>query len=141
MIAEEGLAGYVRLAGFMSDVWPAMAAADVVCIPSKSDAFPVVMLEAMAAGRPIVATRVGGIPEAITHDVNGLLVEAEAPYELADSVSRLLADPGRAAMLGLAAHTTVAERFDARHVAQRYIDTYERLASRKGVADASAAFA
>ncbi len=141
MIADDGLSGHVRLAGFLSDVWPAMAASDVVCIPSKCDAFPVVMLEAMAAGRPIVATRVGGIPEAMTHDVDGLLIDADSPEVMASAVSELLADPGRAAMLGLKAHATVVRRFDARQVTHRYIETYERLASRKEVAHASAAFA
>lgn len=140
-LRADGLSDCVRLAGFMSDVWPAMAAADVVCIPSKSEAFPVVMLEAMAVGRPIVATRVGGIPEAITHDGNGLLVESDAPDDLASAVRALLVDPGRAAMLGLKARATTCERFDAAIVAQRYVETYERLAIGKEVARAELTFA
>ncbi|MCB9857608.1 MAG: glycosyltransferase [Phycisphaerales bacterium] len=140
-ICAEGLGDCVRLAGFMSDVWPAMAAADVVCIPSKSEAFPVVMLEAMAVSRPIVATSVGGIPEAISHDVNGLLVAPGAPVELANAVRSLLFDPGRAAMLGVKARASVCERFDAAKVAQRYVDTYDELAIGREVAHAAVTFA
>ena len=112
-----------------------MAAADVVCIPSKSEAFPVVLLEAMAVGRPIVATRVGGIPEAINDNENGLLVEPENPQALALSVQSLLGDPGHAAMLGVRARATACERFDVAKVAERYVDTYEQLVHGKEVAD------
>lgn len=141
IIREADLHDCVQLAGFMSDVWPAMAAADVVCIPSKSEAFPVVMLEAMAVGKPIVATRVGGIPEAIHDDVNGLLVEPNAPEALADAVRSLLKDPGHAAMLGANARASVSERFDAAVVAQRYVEVYADLAQGKEVPDGSVAFA
>jgi glycosyltransferase involved in cell wall biosynthesis len=140
MITDEGLEHNVRLAGFMPDVWPAMAAADVVCIPSKSDAFPVVMLEAMSVGRPIVGTRVGGIPEAIVHDVNGLLVEPDAADDMATAINELLRDPGRAAVMGQNARATACDRFDARHVARQYVETYENFVRTKEVAHASAAF-
>ncbi|HPF38600.1 MAG TPA: glycosyltransferase family 4 protein [Phycisphaerae bacterium] len=140
-ISAAGLADEVRLAGFMPDVWPAMAATDVICIPSKCEAFPVVMLEAMAVSRPIVATRVGGIPEAIEHDVNGLLVEPEAPDAMATAIASLLRDPGHAAMLGIRARQTVCDRFDAAKVAQQYVDTYRRLTQGKEAPDAVVAFA
>lgn len=140
VINEHDLADCVRLAGFVPDVWPAMAAADVVCIPSKSEAFPVVMLEAMALGRPIVATRVGGVPEAITHNVDGLLVDPNEPDELACAVRSLLTSPGDAALLGVRARATVCKRFDAANVAEQYVATYENLAQGTEVVDETVAF-
>lgn len=136
-IDKLGLAKSVRLVGFQIDTWPAIAAADVFCIPSKMEAFPVVMLEAMAAGRPILATRVGGIREAITNGRNGLLVEPQAK-PMADALQRLLHVPSLRTRLGLAAQQTARERFDVRRVASSYTEFYESLADRKGVAHAHA---
>jgi glycosyltransferase involved in cell wall biosynthesis len=122
-----GLFGRVRLAGFRDDVWPCLAAADIVAMPSLMEGLPNALLEAMAIGRPIVATRVGGIPEAIESGVNGLLVEPGDATALADGVRTLLCDADLALRLGEAAAATVRERFLARDVVAQYASWYESL--------------
>jgi len=129
----------VRLAGFDADVWPAIAAADVVCLPSKSEGMPNVLLEAMAAGKPIVATCVGGIPEAVESETNGLLVEPDESANLAGALSRVLADAGLARRIGEAARATAQARFNAREAVEVYGRLYRRLLERRSVTDASSA--
>jgi glycosyltransferase involved in cell wall biosynthesis len=68
-------------------------------------------MEAMAAGLPVVACRIGGIPELVEHGVTGLLVPPDDPNALADAMAQLVANPARASALGAAARTAVAERF------------------------------
>ena len=88
-------------------------------LPDDRDGIPNVLVEAMAAGTPVVATAVSGIPELVTDGVNGLLVDPEQPEQLADALLRLHADAGLAERLRSAARTTVAERFDGDRLARR----------------------
>lgn len=126
-IHARNVTGIVRLAGFTDDVWPHLAACDIVCIPSKSEGMPNALLEAMSAAKPIVATTVGGIPEAITHRENGLLVRPEAPTDLADALAQLLDDPNLANQLAIAARQTVDTRFHVRDIAAHYMNLYDSL--------------
>ncbi|GMU32596.1 MAG: hypothetical protein AMXMBFR20_04680 [Planctomycetia bacterium] len=122
-----GLSHVVRLAGFVENVYPALAAADVVCLPSKSEGMPNVLLEAMAMRKPIVATDVGGIPEAIISEVNGLLVPSQQPDALARGLARTLDDREAARRWADAAHETMTSRFHADIVARQYAALYRRL--------------
>lgn len=88
------------LIGARDDAGALLAAADVVACPSRSEGFPQVPLHAMAAGVPVVATRVGGTPEVVEDGVTGLLVPSEDPAALASAIDRLLADRALAEMLG-----------------------------------------
>ncbi len=126
-IAGLGLTNVIRLEGFHSDVWPALRAADVVCLPSKSEGMPNALLEAMAMARPIVATGVGGIPEAIIDRENGLLVEPGDPVALADALSRCLDDRPHALRMGQMARRTVQDRFHVRTAAAQYAELYRNL--------------
>ena len=126
-IDARNVRGIIQLVGFMDDVWPALLAADVFCMPSKSEGMPNALLEAMTASRPIVATEVGGIPEVIEHETNGLLAPPAEPRRLADAIQRLITDPAAAERLGIEARKTVENRFLARDVAARYADLYDRL--------------
>lgn len=128
-IRRHGLEGVVRLAGFVADVWPAIAAADVVCLPSKSEGMPNVLLEAMSAGKPIVASAVGGIPEAVESGRNGLLVPPNSPHDLAAGIARLVGDAAMARRVGEAARATIEQRFLAKDVVRRYEQLYRRLAA------------
>jgi len=93
-----GVGGRCRWLGFRQDLAALYRAADLFVLPSRDDALPTALLEAMAVGLPIVATRVGGIPE-IVDTASGRLVDPDDPVALADAVIGLLADPdGRAAM-------------------------------------------
>ena len=140
-ISAGGLAGIVKLVGFRDDVWPALAAADVVCLPSKSEGMPNVLLEAMAVGKPIVATSVGGVPEAIESGENGLLAGPGDPQALAAEITRLADDSALAQRLGAAARRTMEARFRARDVVARYAEVYQRLLMQQGGKRASLATA
>jgi glycosyltransferase involved in cell wall biosynthesis len=87
--------------------------ATVFILPSHFEALPMAVLEAMAAGLPVVATRVGGIPDAIDHGRDGLLIPPHDPVAIADRLCELLADSARRRELGAAARTRAQEAFSA----------------------------
>jgi glycosyltransferase involved in cell wall biosynthesis len=98
-----GLAGVVRLAGACPDARGALAAYQFAVLPSHAEGLPNAVLEAMAAGLPVIATAVGGVPDVVVDGVTGLLVAPRAPGELAAAIERLAADPALRARLGAAA--------------------------------------
>ncbi|HKB25587.1 MAG TPA: glycosyltransferase family 4 protein [Methylomirabilota bacterium] len=101
--------------------------AEVVVVPSViPDALSRVILEAMAAGRPVVATRVGGSPELVIDGKTGLLVERRAPVELARAIASLLRDEALRAALGAGARRHVTERFGADDSVDRLLALYAR---------------
>ena len=104
--------------------------AGVLCMPCRvlendRDGIPNVLVEAMAAGAPVVATGVSGIPELVDHEVNGLLVEPDDPQALADALVRLHEDRELAARVAEAGRRTVQERFDGDRLARRLADLFE----------------
>ena len=113
-IGELGLADVVRLPGLIdtSTRNKLLAAADVFLLPSHGENFPMVVLEAMAAGLPIVATRVGAVPEMIAHGETGLLIEPKDPEAIAEAVCELLDGPERAAALGRQARRRFEELYE-----------------------------
>jgi glycosyltransferase involved in cell wall biosynthesis len=119
-IEADGLTDHVRLTGKLTrdHVIDRYARAAVYVQPSRvaadgdRDGIPNVLLEAMAVGVPVVATRVSGIPELVQHRRNGLLVEADDAAALADAIEQLIDAPALGAELATAARTTVTEHFD-----------------------------
>jgi glycosyltransferase involved in cell wall biosynthesis len=109
----------------------AVAAADIVAVPSIisskgfRDGLPTTLLEAMAAGRPIVASAIGGIPEVLAHETNGLLVPEKNPRALADAVRRLRSDPGLSERLGANARATAISTFDWASAAEAFERIFE----------------
>lgn len=95
-----GLVEHVRFLGFVPAPLKILKAVDLFALSSSGEAFGIVLLEAMACGLPIVATRVGGIPEALRDQAEGLLVPPGDPRALADALCRLLGDPNLARSLG-----------------------------------------
>ena len=93
LCSELRLNDIVHFTGYQSDVLPYYALSDVFVLPSHSEGNPNVLLEAMAAGVPTVATAVGGVPEILTHEVNALLVPKHDIAQLANAIRRLLNDP------------------------------------------------
>ena len=97
--------------GHQTDVRPFYEAADMVVSPSHTEGVSNVILEAMAFGKPVVATRVGGTPEIVEHERSGLLVEAQNPSELAAAIMRLDHDPTLKALVVAGARQRVCEHF------------------------------
>lgn len=128
--AEElGIARSVDFRGVRRDTGPHYAAADIFVLPSRYEGFPNVMLEAMAAGLPVIASRVSGTEDAIESGRNGLLVPAGEPEALAEALFELSSAPEQARALGCEARKTVEGRFHIRAVAQETIAFYNRLRS------------
>jgi glycosyltransferase involved in cell wall biosynthesis len=122
---ELGVADRVRFLGRRDDVPSLLAASDALVLPSWAEGLPLVVLEAMAAGRPVVASAVGGTPEAVVEGETGLLVPPQDVPALVRALDALLADSDRAAALGEAGRARVRERFDADAAAQRILGLYD----------------
>jgi glycosyltransferase involved in cell wall biosynthesis len=104
-----------------------LARAAIFCLPSHAEGLPMAMLEAMAAGKAIVTTGVGGIPDAVSDGENGLLVEPGQVAALADALARLLGDEAERRRLGERARATIAQRFESGVVVQQISAVYEAL--------------
>lgn len=102
-------------------------AADVYCLPSLYEGFPLAILEAMAAGLPVVATRVSGNPEAVVDEETGLLVDPERAGDLADALLSLLEDLPRAREMGERARRRLLEHFTIDRIAERYRSMWQDL--------------
>jgi glycosyltransferase involved in cell wall biosynthesis len=112
---ERSLGQHVRVLGHREDVPDLLAAADVFVMPSLWEGLPLALLEAMLAGKAVVASRTSGIPEAVTDGVDGLLVTPGDVADLARALATVLRDPGRRAALATAAlaRATAAFTLDA----------------------------
>jgi glycosyltransferase involved in cell wall biosynthesis len=117
-----------RFAGHVSNVEEQLRTMDVLAVPSRAENFPVSILEAMAAGLPVVATRVGGIPELVADDETGLIVEPDDPAALAAALDSLAADPDRRSAFGEAGQRRAAKLFGADRMASTMLALYESLA-------------
>jgi len=98
-------------------------------LPSKSEPFGIVIIEAMACKKPVVASRVGGIPEIIDHGENGIMVEASDPAAFAAAIETLLANPGLRQSLGDRAYLTVQQRFTHETMGCHYQSLFKNLLS------------
>ncbi|MEZ5065230.1 MAG: glycosyltransferase [bacterium] len=133
------LEGRLHLTGRRSDVADVLAAFDVSVLSSTDvETLPLAFLESMASGLPLVATRVGGVPDLIEDGVNGFLTEPRDPRSLADAMLRVLADPAVAARMGDASRRIVTERFHVDRMVRAYEDLFAELLTRKRVPLAAA---
>lgn len=126
-VADLSLHTHVSILPPTPDVAAFLGALDLFVLSSQSEGMPMTLLEALAAGRPIVATAVGGIPETIEDGRTGLLVPPADTGALAGALAGLLEDAGRAERLGLAGRTAAEERFGARLMTERIETLYDRL--------------
>jgi glycosyltransferase involved in cell wall biosynthesis len=118
-----GIDDQVHFLGWRPDVFALMRIADLVVLPSRREGHPLALLEALALGRPALASAVGGIPEIIHHGRTGWLVPSGDPEALVRALQRLCADPGTRARLGRAAARDARHRFDVR----RHVSALEAL--------------
>lgn len=119
-----GVADRLHLLGLRDDVERIFAAADVFVQPSRSEGLPLAVLEAMAAGLPVVATRVGGMPEAVQEGETGYLVPPSSPEALADALRTVLGAPDRGRSLGRAGWDRVKSEFSVERMTERYRALY-----------------
>jgi glycosyltransferase involved in cell wall biosynthesis len=131
-VSAAGLDGLVELPGWVDDAAKRalLARATVVALPSHAEGLPLVLLEAIGSGVPVVAASVGGIPEAVRHGREALLVPVGEPDALRDALARVLDDPALAARLSQAARARGLAYFDAGRVASEVAAIYERVLSR-----------
>ena len=122
-----GLEGRVHFLGVRSDVVDVLAAGDVFALASRWEGNPLSVMEAMAAGRPIVATAVGCLPELVSARAGRLVPSGDAAA-LEDALVRVLSDPGLARAMGAAAAEVARARFDSAVMARAYEELYAQLA-------------
>jgi glycosyltransferase involved in cell wall biosynthesis len=125
-IVRLGLSEAVRMHGAIDDVRPVLSGASFFVLASTSEGISLTLLEAMAAGLPVVATRVGGSPEVVDQGVTGVLVPARAPEALADAMLWMLRQPGQRERMGRLARRRVEDRFDIRRTVAAYEQMYLR---------------
>jgi glycosyltransferase involved in cell wall biosynthesis len=137
---EQGVASHVEFCGHREDIAAVLSESDLFVLPSRTEAFPNSLLEAMAAALPSIASDVGGIPEVVEHDVNGLLVPVANSQVLAEAIVALLLDAPRAAALGKAARQTIVSRYSFERMAGEMEALYlQELAGRGQLRDSAAA--
>lgn len=125
LAVDLGIDHNVHFLGNISDVVGLLKSADLVVLSSEHEAFPLSLLEAMAAERPIVATNVGSVPEMIEDGVNGYIVEVGAVDEFAIAMLRVLESPERGRALGQAGRRIVEDRFRIEDTVSRYESIFQ----------------
>jgi glycosyltransferase involved in cell wall biosynthesis len=132
---REGLAERVHFLGLRSDIPNLLAGADIFVMPSLAEGLPLALLEAMFAGRPIVATSVGEVPTALGDGAAGLLVAPGDPAAFAAGLDRLLSNPREAERLGQEAARRAAAVYDVSHMVTHYARIYGALLSERPASD------
>jgi glycosyltransferase involved in cell wall biosynthesis len=132
-----GVGERVRFLGYRADARAIVGLLDVLVVPSLTEGTPLIVLEAMAAGIPVVASAVGGIPDQIRHNKEGLLVPAGDPAALADALLELLQDPDRARSLGEAALRRADSEFNHATMVRRIEAVYHAALGRPPLPDAT----
>ena len=122
-----GVADAVHFAGYQAHPERCLGAMDVFALTSRLEGLPLAILEAWAAGLPVVASAVGGVPDLVEHGRNGLLFPSGDEATLVDSLTRMLGDRGEARTLGDAGRTEVFDRYDLRRMASDYDRHYREL--------------
>jgi glycosyltransferase involved in cell wall biosynthesis len=129
--ANAALDDRIHFLGSRHDVADLLACSDIFVLPSLYEGLSIALLEAMATGLPIVATRVSGTTQAIVPDEHGLLIPPGDTQAIVKAISQLLSDPDRARALGKAAKQRVIAEFDARGQADRHLELYLRTVTNK----------
>ncbi len=126
-IKASGLCEYVTFTGFRQDVIGILKGLDFLIMPSRWEGLPISLLESMACGTPVIASRVGGIPDVIEHGVDGLLYEKGDRHALKSAILSLTGDVTRRRSLANAAVEKIHRQYSAASVARAYEALYERV--------------
>jgi len=126
-VIDLGLMGRVALAGELSNTPNPHQLFDISVLSSVTEGFPNSVVEAMAAGRPVVATAVGGTPEAVVEGVTGLLVPPKDPEAMAAAIQRLIDSPAERVSLGIAGRARAAEEYGWQRVMTQWSEFYSSL--------------
>ncbi len=132
-VAELGIADRVRFPGYVrgAEKGGLLAACTVYALPSYGgEGMPVALLEALAAGRPVLTTNVGAIPHVVRGGENGIILEAVTPSTIAEALDRMLSDPGWCSQVGAVNRDYARKRFDAARVTADISDVYRSIAGR-----------
>jgi glycosyltransferase involved in cell wall biosynthesis len=125
-----GIGDRVTFAGFQREVWPYLAIMEVFVLPSLKEGLSLSALEAMALGKPVVASRVGGTPEVVEDGETGMLVPPSDASALAEALASLVRSPEAMERMGHAGRQRVAERFGAERMASEIEEVYREVARR-----------
>lgn len=127
LVYSLGLSERVRFLGVRSDIPELLNASDIFVLSSRWEGNPMSVMEAMAAGLPVISTAVGGVPELVEEGVSGILVPSENEQALNTAIQTLLDNPERRISMGANARKVALERFDARVMTRAYEDLYESI--------------
>jgi len=131
LVCSLGLQSSVHFLGWVDDIAQLLDEADVLLVPSRLDGFPLTILEGFGMGAAVVASHVGGIPEAVIHEETGLLVAPGSPEALGGAVAKLLTDTGLRERIVERAHAVFLERYTGERMADEALAVYtEVLAER-----------
>lgn len=126
-VSESGCDDVIKFIGFRKDIPDLMSTADVFVLPSVAEAFGIVFAEAIYLGTPIVATKIGGIPEIVTEGVDGILIPPADSNAIAEAVADLINNPEKLESLANSGKQKVIERFEFEDMTRNYEAVYESL--------------
>ena len=129
LVKELRLQNHVLMTGFRSDVPDLLRCSDILVLCSDNESAGLTLLEAMSSGLPVIATKVGGVPEIVTDGRNGFLVAPRSPEEIAERILKLNADRELRIRMGEEARRTVLEHFTADKVIPMYEEVYRQTVS------------
>lgn len=127
LVKELGLDSTVRFLGFRDDLYEFLPLADIQVHPSDNEGIPLAVCTGMCAGLPVVATKVGGMPEVVRDGISGLLVEKRNPGQFATAVIELIRNPEKRRILGDGARRVIETEYSLHAAAQRLTDVYEGM--------------
>ena len=127
LVRDYGIADAVHFLGKRDNIEELIGGADVLLLPSENESFGLVALEAMACEVPVVASRVGGLSEVVTDQVDGFLIPAGAVDEMAHATITLLQDEARRTRMGKAARKNARSRFCSTKIIPQYVRLYQRV--------------
>jgi len=132
-ISKLGLNSYFLMPGLVNNVRPILSTLSVFVLATHSEGLPVSVIEAMAHRLPVVASKVGGIPELIDDGVTGILIEPNNPEQLASAITELLQNPDKAKAMGNKAREKIMRDFSIQKMSSKILSYYIDLAKNKGI--------